>query len=167
MKKQPVECREIFANNAINNGLISKLYKQLIPLNIKQKQKNTLIKKWAEALNRYSPKKKCLMVYRHWKDSRDHYLLLFSRSVVSDYVTPWTTACQASLLYLLEFVETDVHWGDDIIQPYHPLPPSSPPALNLPQQQGLFQWVSSSHQVAKVSELQHQSFQWAFRVDFL
>jgi len=53
---------------------ISKLYKQLIQLNIKQKQKqkNILIKKWAEALNRYSPKKKCLMVNRHWKDSQDH-----------------------------------------------------------------------------------------------
>ena len=42
---------------------------------------------------------------------------------------------------------------------------SSPPALNLSQCQGLSQWVSSSHQVAKVSEfqLQHQSFQWIFR----
>ena len=44
----------------------------------------------------------------------------------------------------------------------------SPPALNLSQHQGLFQWVSSSHQVAKVLEfqLQHQSFQWIFRTDF-
>ena len=47
------------------------------------------------------------------------------------------------------------------------LPLSSPPALNLSQHQGLFQWVSSSHQVAKVLEfqLQHQSFQYIFRVD--
>ena len=54
------------------------------------------------------------------------------------------------------------------IQPSHPL--SSPsPALNLSQHQGLFQWVSSLHQVAKVLEfqLQHQSFQWIFRTDFL
>ena len=45
----------------------------------------------------------------------------------------------------------------------------SPPALNLSQHQGLFQWVSSSLQVAKVLELQlqHQSFQWVFRTDFL
>ena len=44
-----------------------------------------------------------------------------------------------------------------------------PPALNLSQHQGLFQWVGSSHQVAKLLELQlqHQSFQWIFRVDFL
>ena len=45
----------------------------------------------------------------------------------------------------------------------------SPPALNLSQHQGPFQWVSSSHQVAKVLELQlqHQSFPWVFRTDFL
>ena len=45
----------------------------------------------------------------------------------------------------------------------------SPPAFNLSQHQGLFQWVSSSHQVAKVLEfqLQHQSFQWIVRTDFL
>jgi len=55
----------------------------------------------------------------------------------------------------------------DDIQPFHSLSPSSPPALNLTQHQNLFQWVSSAHQVAKVLELQHQSFQWIFRVDFL
>ena len=43
----------------------------------------------------------------------------------------------------------------------------SPPAFNLFQHQGLFQWLNSSHQVAKVLELQHQSFQWIFRADFL
>ena len=53
------------------------------------------------------------------------------------------------------------------IQPSHPLSPPSPPTLNLSQHQGLFQWVSSLHQVAKVLELHHQSFQWIFRSDFL
>ena len=48
----------------------------------------------------------------------------------------------------------------------HLLSSPSPPVLNLSQNQGLFQWVGSSHQVAKVLELQHQSFQWIFRVDF-
>ena len=43
---------------------------------------------------------------------------------------------------------------------------SSSATLNLPQHQGLFQWVSFSHQVAKVLELQHQSFQWIFRTDY-
>ena len=51
----------------------------------------------------------------------------------------------------------------------NPLLSPSPPAFNLSQHQGLFQWVSSSHQVAKVLEfqLQHQYFQWIFRTDFL
>ena len=62
---------------------------------------------------------------------------------------------------LLEFAQTHVHWFGDAIQPSHPLLPSSPPALNLPQHQSLFQLVCSLHQVAKVLELQlqHQSFQ--------
>ena len=54
------------------------------------------------------------------------------------------------------------------IQPAHPLLSPSP-AFNLSQHQGVFKWVSSSHQVARVLEfqLQHQSFQWMFRTDFL
>ena len=57
----------------------------------------------------------------------------------------------------------------DAVQPSHPLSSSFPPALNLSQHQGLSKWVSSLHQVAKVLEfqLQHQSFQWIFRTDFL
>ena len=70
--------------------------------------------------------------------------------------------------HLPEFSQVHVHWISDAIQPPHPLLPSSPLILNLPQHQGLFQWVSCLHQVAKVLEpqLQHQSFQWIFRVDF-
>ena len=69
---------------------------------------------------------------------------------------------------LLKLAETHVHRVGDAIQPYHLL--SSPsPAFSLSQHQGLYKWVSSSHQVAKVLEfqLQHQSFQWIFRTDFL
>ena len=64
------------------------------------------------------------------------------------------------LHYFLKFAQTHVHWVGDAIQPSHPLSLTSPPALNLSQHQGLFQWVGSSHQVAKVLELQlqHQSF---------
>ena len=60
-----------------------------------------------------------------------------------------------------ELAQTHVHQVSDAIQPFHPLSPPSPPAFNLSQDQGLFQGVSSSHQVAKVLELQlqHQSFQ--------
>ena len=69
---------------------------------------------------------------------------------------------------LRELTQTHVHWVGDAIQLSHPLSsPSS--AFNLSQHQGPFQWVSSSHQVAKVLEfqLQHQSFQWISRTDFL
>ena len=70
---------------------------------------------------------------------------------------------------LPESTQTHVHWVGDVIQPSHPPSSPSPPALNLSQHQGLFQWVSSSHQVAKVLEfqLQHQSFQWIPRTDLL
>ena len=70
---------------------------------------------------------------------------------------------------LPELVQTLVCWASDATQPSHPLTSPSPPACNLSQHQGLFQWVRSSHQVAKVLEfqLQHQSFQWIFRTDFL
>ena len=70
---------------------------------------------------------------------------------------------------LPEFTQTHVHWVSDAIQLSHPLSSPSPPAPNLSQHQGLFQWVSSSHQVAKVLEfqLQHQSFQWTARTDIL
>ena len=62
---------------------------------------------------------------------------------------------------LLEFTQTHVHWVRDAIQPSHPWSSPSPPAPNLSQHQSLFQWVNSSHEVAKVLEfqLQHQSFQ--------
>ena len=73
------------------------------------------------------------------------------------------------LHYLLEFAQTHVYWVHFVIQPSQPLLPPSLLALNLFHHQGLFQWVGSLHQVAKVLELQfhHQSFQWIFRVDFL
>ena len=70
---------------------------------------------------------------------------------------------------LPEFIQTHVHWVCDAIQPSHPLLTPSPPALNLSQHQGLFQWVSSLHQMAKILEfqLQHQSFQWTPRTNLL
>ena len=67
---------------------------------------------------------------------------------------------------LLELTQTHVHRVGDAIQTSRPL--SSPsPAFSLSQHQGLFQWVSSSHQVAKILEfqLQHQPFQWIRRTD--
>ena len=63
---------------------------------------------------------------------------------------------------LPEPTQTHVHWVTDAIQTSHPLSAPSPPAFNLSQHQGLLKWVSSLHQV-----LQHQSYQWIFRTDFL
>ena len=71
-------------------------------------------------------------------------------------------------LQLPEFTQTHVLWVCDTFQPSHPLLSPSP-AFNFSQHQGIFKWVSSSHQVAKVLEfqLQHQSFHWTFRMDWL
>ena len=72
---------------------------------------------------------------------------------------------------LPEFTQIHGHWVGDAIQPSNPLLAPSPPSLNLSQHQGFFffKWVSSSHQLVNVLEfqLQHQSFQWIFRTDFL
>ena len=97
--------------------------------------------------------------------------LLFSNQVMPNSLWPnglWHARLPRPLHYLLDFVQTHVHWVGDAIQPSHPLSSPSPLALNRSQHQGLFQWVISSHQVAKVLELQlqHQSFQWIFRVDW-
>ena len=70
---------------------------------------------------------------------------------------------------LLEFTQIHVHRVSDAIQPSHPLSSPSPPAPNPSQHQSLFQWINSSHEVAKVLEfqLQHHSFQRNPRVDLL
>ena len=70
---------------------------------------------------------------------------------------------------LLEFTQTHVHRSSDAIQPSHPLSFPSPPDPHPSQHQSLFQWVNSSHEVAKVLEfqLQHHSFQRNPRADLL
>ena len=71
--------------------------------------------------------------------------------------------------HLPELTQIHVHRVGDAIQPSHPLSSPSPPVPNPSQHQGLFQWVNSSHEVAKVLEfqLQHQSFQWTPRTDLI
>ena len=95
--------------------------------------------------------------------------ILFSRSGLFDPTDLHSTPDFPVLDHLPELAQTHVHWVSDAIQPLHTLSSPSPLALNLSQRQHLFQWVGSSHQVAKVLELQlqHQSSQWIFRVDFL
>ena len=70
---------------------------------------------------------------------------------------------------LPEFTQTHIHRVGNAIQSSHPLSSPSPPAPNPSQDQGLFQWVNSLHEVAKVLEfqLQYQSFQWTPRTDLL
>ena len=75
----------------------------------------------------------------------------FSRSVMSDSLRPHGLQHQ-----LPEFTQTNVHWVSDAIQLSHPLSSPSSPTFNLSQHQGLFQWVCSSYQVAKVLEFQLQ-----------
>ena len=104
------------------------------------------------------------------------FSLVQSLSIVRLFVTHSTVAHWASLSItkLPDYTQTHVHWVSEC----HPTISSSvvpsPPALNRSQHQGLFQWVNSSHQVAKVLEfqLQHQSFQWnpgliSFGMDWL
>ena len=118
-----------------------------------------------------------LAVYGPWghKESdmtSTHTSVQFSHSVVSDSLHLYglqhaSSPCPSPIPRV---IQTHVHWvGDDAIQPSHPLSSPSPLAFNLCQHQGLFKWVSSSHQVAKVWEfqLQHQYLQWIFRSDFL
>ena len=95
-------------------------------------------------------------------------------SVAQSYPTLWDPMnCSTPGLpvyhQLLESTQTHIHQVGDAIQPSHPLLSPSLPALNPSQHQGFFLWVNSSHEVAKVLEfqLQHQPFQWIFRVDFL
>ena len=67
---------------------------------------------------------------------------------------------------LPELAQTHVHWAGDAIQPSHPLLSPSPAVFNLSQHQGLFQWVSSVHQVAQVLkfQFQHRSFKFPLRL---
>ena len=94
-----------------------------------------------------------------------------SLSPVKLFLTPRTATLQASLSFTISWSLLKLMSTESMMPSNHliPLSPPSPPALNLSQHQGLFQWVGCLHQVAKVLELQlqHQSFQWISRVDFL
>ena len=93
----------------------------------------------------------------------------FSHLVVSDSWDPMDCSTPGFPVHhqLPELAQIHVHWVSNAIQTSYPLSAPSLPAFNVSQHQGLFQWISSSHQVAKALWLQHQSFQWLFRTDFL
>ena len=121
--------------------------------------------------------KECMEIFYKWHNLENMGEIPVSHSVqFSSVVQSCPTLCNPMDCsvsgfpvhhQLLEFTQTHVHWVHDAIQPAHPLSSPSPPASSLSQHKGFFQWVSSSHQVAKVLEfqLQHQSFQWIFRTD--
>ena len=99
-------------------------------------------------------------------------IVVQSPSHVWLFATPWTACSMPSfsvLHHLPQLAQTHVHWVNDAIQPFRSLSSSSPPVFKSFQHQGLFQWASSLHQVAKVLEfqLQHQTIQWIFRTNFL
>ena len=79
----------------------------------------------------------------------------FSRSAMSDSLQPHESQhARPPCPSPTPGVQTHVHWVGDAIQPSHPLSSPSPPAPNPSQHQTLFQWVNSSHEVAKVLEFQ-------------
>ena len=98
----------------------------------------------------------------HWLWSQSVTPLCPTLCDPMDYSTPGLPVLHC----LPEFAQTHVHWVNDAIQSSFPLFPSSL-ALSLSKYLGLCQWANSLHQVAKVLELQLQSFQWIFRTDFL
>ena len=115
----------------------------------------------------------CDMVWNDviWYNIVYQFSTVQSLSHVWLFATPWTAARQASLSItnswsLLKLMSIELVMPSNHFTLCHPLPLLS---SIFSQHQGLFQWVSSSHQVAKVLEfrLQHQSFQWIFRTDFL
>ena len=105
----------------------------------------------------------------HIHPSHHHFPLLLSH--VQPFATPWTTACQASLSFTISWSLLKLMSKESVMPSNHLTlycPFSS--VFNLSHYQGLFQWVSSSHQVAKVLEPQHQSLHaysglMSFRID--
>ena len=130
---------------------------------------NILFFSWKEFTTFYN-----FFIFLGDKDIQEHIIINIQFSSVAQLCSTLCNPMNCSTPgfpvhhQLLESTQSHVHWVGDAIQPSHPL--SSPSlALNLSQHQGLFQWVSSLHQVAKLLELQlqHQSFQWTPRIDLL
>ena len=90
------------------------------------------------------------------------------------FLTPWIAACQTSLSFTISWLLLKLMFIESVILSNHLIlcccpPPTSSPVFNLSQYQSLFHRVDTFDQVAKVLQLQlqHQSFQWIFRIDFL
>ena len=140
------------------------------PRNQKVEGPEFLSLRWWASLWFSSWRQACVLVYMA-EDKKEKASVQFSHSVVSNSL--WPQGLQHDRLHcpspFLAISQTHVHWVSDAIKLSQPLESPSPPTFTLSQHQGLFQWVNSLHQEAKVLELQlqHQSFQWIFRTDFL
>ena len=146
-----------------------------------------MIPRWlsweSSSLSRIFLISKFLRVERRWGDKTHFFLRFFQLRIPCQYqfssvaqscptlCDPMNPSTPGLPLHhqLPEFTQTHVHRVGDAIQPSHPLSSPSPPAPNPSQHQNLFQWVNSSHEVARVLEfqLQHQSFQRNPRADLL
>ena len=106
-----------------------------------------------------------------WSQIQIYYLCgQIALSQFSSVAQSCPTPCDPMVNHQLpEPPQTHIHHVSDSIQPSHPLSFPSPPDFNLSQHPGIYKWVSSSYQVAKVLELQlqHQAFQWISRADLL
>ena len=123
---------------------------------------------WTVIVHRVSKSQKRLSDWVH--EHNIHQI----RSVAQSCLTPWNPMKHSMPglpvhHQLAEFTHTHVHQVSDDIQPSHPLASPSPFTFKLSQHQSVFQWVGSLYQVAKVLEhqVQHQSFQWMFKTNFL
>ena len=155
MKRQSSEWEKIIATKTTDKGLLSKIYEQFVQVNTRKP--SNPVKTWEEDLNRHFPKEDIQMAKKHMKRCSASLIIQFSSVSQSCLTLCDPINCNTPIFpvhhQLLEPTQGHVHWVSDAIQPSHPLSSPSPPALSLSQHQGVFQWVSSLHQVAKVLEL--------------
>ena len=149
------------------------LWREVVPIN---DLKNITVPQRNEMGNVFTVKK--IQPWASSSATRENTSSFLRLCCCSSVAKPCPTCCEPMdcstpgfpvLHHLPEPAQIHIHWVSDAIQPSRPLSSPSSPAFNLSQHQGLFQWVGSLHQVAKVLELQlqRQSFQWIFRTDFL
>ena len=132
------------------------------PEDLKSMSQRALFSEWISGFFHTERKKAVSSFFRQFQKEFDNILFL-QLSMFSSVAQSCLTLCDPVNCHMLglpvhhqlpEFIQTHVHWVGDAIQTFHPLSSPSSPALNLSQHQGLYKWVSSPHQVAKVLDFQ-------------